>query len=509
MSTNKIENSSTDISSEDNSVFSSAPQQEVREKPPMLLWIGLGSLFVIALLVVFVLPAVVSEYELPLERRIDVEELVPTPVAQQELEVSPFEEAQRSIQRKEAQDVLAELLEIQGELTSKEVESWGQVAFEEALSQASVGDEYYRTQDFLSATQSYTQGRDNLSALRDSIPTVLTQVLIDAETAFNAGDATIAEEKYSIALSLDPLSEPAITGLDRSRVLVQVTSLLEQSEDLIEDGSLESAQETLEQVLELDGQNETAPTRISEVAAMIREREFSQIMSSGYVFLESGDPASAIAEFEKAASMGINQAQARAAIAQTENEIANVEINGLREIIEAAESAEQWQVAVDNYGKVLGIDPNLTFAIDGMDYATKRARLDSLLVAAIDNPERLSEDDVFQQTLDVYYTGRGIDQPGSVLVDQLNKLEAFLENSQIPIEIRLISDNLTDVTLLRIGNLGLFEQHTVSLKPGRYVAVGKRTGFREVREEFVVGFDQTPSLVVVKCDERVVATNRR
>jgi hypothetical protein len=65
---------------------------------------------------------------------------------------------------------------------------------------------------------------------------------------------------------------------------------------------------------------------------------------------------------------------------------------------------------------------------------------------------------------------------------------------------------LTDVTLLRVTSLGMFERHEMALKPGRYVAVGKRTGYREVRQEFVVGFNQTPSLVIVKCDERVVAT---
>ena len=84
----------------------------------------------------------------------------------------------------------------------------------------------------------------------------------------------------------------------------------------------------------------------------------------------------------------------------------------------------------------------------------------------------------------------------------------LLENSQVPIEIALVSDNLTDVTLQRIGNLGNFEQTAVSLKPGRYVAVGRRPGYREVREEFTVGFGLTPSTVLVQCVERVVATNR-
>ena len=149
------------------------------------------------------------------------------------------------------------------------------------------------------------------------------------------------------------------------------------------------------------------------------------------------------------------------------------------------------------------------FAINGRDYAEKRARLDQLLLGALDNPERFSEESVFQQTLDVYYTGRAIENPGSRLVAQLDELQIFLENSQVPIDIQLRSDSLTEVTLLRIGNLGSFEQTAVALKPGRYVAVGKRSGYREVREEFTVGFGLTPSSVLVQCEERIVATNRR
>jgi len=62
---------------------------------------------------------------------------------------------------------------------------------------------------------------------------------------------------------------------------------------------------------------------------------------------------------------------------------------------------------------------------------------------------------------------------------------------------------------LRIGQLGLFEQTSLALKPGNYVAVGRRNGYREVRREFTVGFGKTPEQVIVQCEERVYATNGR
>ena len=86
------------------------------QKPPVWMWIGLGVLTITALLVVFVLPSVVQEYELPLERRVATPVATPAPSEPEGPVVSPFEEAQRALQRKEAQDILAMLLEHQAEL---------------------------------------------------------------------------------------------------------------------------------------------------------------------------------------------------------------------------------------------------------------------------------------------------------------------------------------------------------------------------------------------------------
>jgi tetratricopeptide (TPR) repeat protein len=290
--------------------------------------------------------------------------------------------------------------------------------------------------------------------------------------------------------------------------LDEVLALMEQADDLFGDGELEAARDMYEQIVGLDSYNEAAPQRISEIDVQIRENEFSAIMSEGYALLQAGDPEQAIATFQRAAAMGINQQQAQAAVQQTETQVANAQINGLQQEITAAEASERWQDAVDAYDKVLGIDANLLFAIQGRELANQRATLNQLLVNAIEAPERLSENDVYEENLRYYFIGRDIENPGPVLREQLDELQVLLENSQVPIDIDFISDTFTEVTLLKNGNLGKFEQTSMALKPGNYVAVGRRPGFRDVREEFTVGFGQTPDSVVVQCVERVVATNR-
>jgi len=494
----------------DNSVFLNQAAAVQVEKPAPWIWFGLGGLLLLALLVIFVLPSIVSEYELPLERRVNSIDIpAAETVASTTRAISPFEEAQRALQRKEAQDVLAELLTYQTELDALDVAVWGQQDYATSLEQASIGDEYYRTQDFVLARESYETGRVGLSSLIDSVSSVLEQALIEAEQALIELDSAEALTKYTLALLLDPENQLAQIGEQRALTLDDVSALLKEADDLVEDGELQQALANYREVLDLDSYNEVAAQEIATVSLLITESEFAQIMSSGYVLLQAGEPEQAVAAFQRASRLGIRQDEAQAAISQTENEIANTEINRLSGLVTTAQQNEQWQEAVDQYDNVLAIDSNLLFAINGRDYADKRARLDRLLVEAVDNPERFSEDEVFEETRISYFIGRDIENPGHRLTEQLDELEAFLEYSLVPIDISFRSDNETEVTLLRIEDMGMFEQASLSLKPGRYVATGKRSGYREVREEFTVGFGLTPETVIVQCDEPIVSSSRR
>ena len=494
----------------DNSVFLNQGAAPPAEKTALWVWFGLGFLSLLALLVIFVLPSIVTEYELPLERRVDLVDIpVAENVARVTIAISPFEEAQRALERKGAQDVLADLLAYQAELGALNVVAWGQQDYEASLEQANIGDAYYRAQDFILASESYEAGLEGLRTLIDSTPLVVEQALIEGERALIDLDSPVALAKYTLALLLDPGNELAQIGEQRALTLDDVSTLLRKAIELVEDGELQQALANYREVLDLDSYNEDAAGKVAAVSLLITEEEFAQIMSSGYELLQANEPEQAVAAFLRASRLGIKQDEAQAAINQTENELANTEINRLSGLIDMAEQNEQWQEAVDEYDNALAIDSNLLFAIDGRDYAVKRATLDRLLIEAIGNPERFSENEVFEETRISYFIGRDIVNPGPRLVEQLDELEGFLEYSLVPIDISFRSDNQTQVTLLRIEDLGTFEQTSLSLKPGRYVAIGKRSGYREVREEFTVGFGLTPESVIVQCDEPIVSSRRR
>jgi len=494
--------------SQSNAGNKSAP---ARNGPSPVVWLMMGVLGLLALGVIFVLPGVVEEYELPFTPRAEVvEPILPSSGgAATTVAISPFEEAQRAKQRQEAQTVLASLLERQAGLEELEVTYWAEEGYSAALEFAKLGDESYRTQDFLEATAQYTNADSALGRLQAIVPEVLGTAISQGQQALTDGDAELAKQQFTLALILEPENTGAQTGLRRAGSLDEVNQLLEESEELRMASRLDDALASAQRAVALDGEHQEARALVSNIRAQIADDAFTRVMSEGFTALQAGNSELAIAAFERALAMRPNSSQAQEAITQTKDQLAIEQINIHRSAAGISEGQEQWAAAVSEYDAALLIDPNVVFAIEGKSYAQKRLQLDTLLQNAIDQPERLSDIAVYEQVVQVYYTGRNLGVDGPRLAAQLLELEGLLNRAQVPVEVQLVSDNQTLVTLYQVGELGKFSQQALSLKPGKYVAVGTRPGYQDVREEFEVGFDNRSAPVTVACTEEIVAVNRR
>jgi hypothetical protein len=55
--------------------------------------------------------------------------------------------------------------------------------------------------------------------------------------------------------------------------------------------------------------------------------------------------------------------------------------------------------------------------------------------------------------------------------------------------------------VLRVGSLGRFREKALELRPGSYVVVGTRRGYRDVRRTLVVPPGRSPDPLTIHCDE--------
>jgi tetratricopeptide (TPR) repeat protein len=224
-------------------------------------------------------------------------------------------------------------------------------------------------------------------------------------------------------------------------------------------------------------------------------------MSEGLAALDRGslDEAQAALARAEAARPG---APATADAVKRVDEARKAEaLAALRARAEAAEGREDWKGAAAEYDAALKLDPRLAFALAGRARSLPRARMDETLEGYVRRPERLSAENVAREAERTLRLAEEVDPAGPRLQQQRAALERLLQDARTPVGVPLRSDGVTEVVVLRVGTLGTFREKEVTLRPGSYVVVGKRRGYRDTRKTLVVSPGRRPAPVDVRCDE--------
>jgi hypothetical protein len=166
-----------------------------------------------------------------------------------------------------------------------------------------------------------------------------------------------------------------------------------------------------------------------------------------------------------------------------------------------AEAAEDWSAARNEYEAAQKLDPAVAFAVEGRPRATARSALDERLEGYLKRPDRLTSEAVAHEAEAVLDRAAEVEQPGPRLVRQVAALREALAAAQVEVPVRLVSDGLTDVSVLRVGRLGVFKERTLQLRPGSYVVVGTRKGYRDTRVILEVAAGRAVEPVRVRCEE--------
>jgi tetratricopeptide (TPR) repeat protein len=472
--------------------------RHAQKKTNSLLW----GIFVLLLALVGAVVFILPNYVAPPNPEVDTVAINAAATAAAAPPETPFEEAQRMRQREEAQNTLASLLELQDVLEEKQVQQWATASFDEAIALARQGDEAYATQDFTGANALYKSGLAKLQEIEAGQATTYTSLMEQAAAAYASGDAATAEQTYSQALLLQPDSLEAATGMDRARVLTQVLDFLEKGRDLQADNELEAAREAYQQALALDNSHADSNAALAAVNNAIVERNFAGAMSRGYAALQDGRASEAQDAFNQALAIKPGAAaEVNSALQQAKDKETSAAISVHIERAQQNEANESWADALAAWDQALTVDPNLVSAQEGRRRSEGRNNLDVYLKSIVADPLRLADEGVQTQARQVLNDAAAL--AGAKLQNQVQQVRGFLERINVPATVQLQSDGVTAVTVYRVGELGMFTNHTLSLVPGAYTAVGVRAGYRDVRQEFVVNIDGQAPVVTVSCTEAI------
>jgi eukaryotic-like serine/threonine-protein kinase len=469
---------------------------------PRLVRLSLTALGGVALVVV----AAAAFYWLPAS----VEEKRAAAVVQPAAAPAPEAPARRVLSAEESAalearsgELLAGLLTLTEELRRLNPENWAAEEWAKYQQLSEAGDNAFLAKDFETSATSYAEAKALGEGLVARAATTIAESLAAADAALAAGDPRVAIERYDVVLAIAPTHAAAGAGRARAEKLPEVLSLVQRANVEVARGELQAALATYREALSLDADWPAAHAGVDQVNRMLRDAEYERLLSAGFGLLSSDDFAGARREFEAALELRPGSQEAADGLVQAEeaaklNQIALAEARAL-----AFERRELWHQAIELYRTVLEGDGTLLFAQTGLERAEARAGLDAKLANLIDNPTLLFSDSVLADARALLETAGAETQKGPRLTSQIERLGELVELASKPVPVRLESDQLTSVTVYRVGALGAFAAKDLELRPGTYTVIGSRDGYRDVRHTFTVRPGRTLPPISIVCVEPI------
>ncbi len=399
--------------------------------------------------------------------------------------------------------VLGELLSKMETLEKRAVQRWGGLRFKQAQAVYAEGDAAYLARDYDIASEKYAAAITILDPLLEEVDRVFAATFAEAQAALENADAVEALRLFELAVAISPSHAPAQAGLARARNLETVLSLMDQGLEYENNLELDAARESFARAAELDPAWEPAAAGLQRVLGTINQMEFDARMSEGLAALADADYAGARAAFRMAQKLKPGSTEPADGLLQVDQGLRLDRIAALERKAQREESNEEWETAVETYQSILEIDSNLSFAKEGLGRAQEMAALHAQFDEYIADPDSLSTTATMSRATRLVVDVTRMPDIGPRLEGQRDELSRLLKRAATPLTVQLVSDNATSVSIYKVGRLGTFETRELDLRPGKYVAVGSRPGYRDVRLEFRVAPEIDLQPIVVRCEEAI------
>ena len=416
--------------------------------------------------------------------------------------VAPFEAADLARARAQAEAKLAEFFTLESQLQEElNVTAWGADDLGRIKGRASTGDQLFMAGSYRESLDEYAGAVEDLAALADKGRAQFRSAMENGQAALAELDHQGAVEAFEKALTIMPADAEAALGRDRASSLPEIVELLRQSERAILRGEYADAEDYLAEVRALDPATTGLHERVARVAEARTTQRRRETLSEGFAALERGEHDEAIAAFDRVLKSNPADPDGLAGLQQARQAHLLAEIERLRGEAARHESEDQWNMALAAYDAILDIDPSLRFARDAKARIGAHVALVESMQRFIDDPGLLSDDNEFGQARKLLGEANDNATGGPAFRAQLDDLRGIVARGSTPVPLVIDSDNETEILIQKVGTFGPFLRHELKLRPGRYVIVGSRDGYRDVRDEILLQADTEP--VEIRCTEPI------
>ncbi|MGD2098383.1 MAG: protein kinase [Desulfobacterales bacterium] len=426
-----------------------------------------------------------------------------TVVAPERLPPTTVDPTQLAAEKMEAENKLAEFMQLKQTLEAKGVSKWGAETYQDMSQFANDADRLLIENQYAPAADKYAAAIAKAQELIDQVEPVVKRLITEGQTAIEAGNGPLAEEKFLIALQIDPDNPTARDSLQRAKNTEAVMRLLESGNRHENEGNLAAAHIDYQEAVRLDSASNQARQALARVDRRLRDQKYQQLMSDGLTAIHNKDYQLARTKLRQAKALRPESHEVNDALAQVDQSIRLSRIETYRQQAIVSEQSENWQQALNAYQQVLEVDSTVQFAVQGEMRALTHIRIDKRLNFFLKQPAVLESDRQLENALELMVEIEAMDATGPRLQKQYKELARIVKAAQTPVKIILESDTFTDIAVYKVGKLGRFASRELKLRPGTYTIVGSRNGYQDVRKKIIVKPEQGPMRVTIRCGVKI------
>lgn len=416
--------------------------------------------------------------------------------------VAPFRSLELERASAKARERLGEFVETQLLLEEEmNVALWGAEEMAAVRDRANEADRLFLEERYEESLAEYEGAVADILALVERGNEVFEEALAVGAEALSRRDQAAAEAAFERALAIRANDPRALAGRARAANLPALASHLLEAQRAELKGNHARAIEMLRKARALDPTVPGLDERIARAAAAKAKDDYEAVVSAGFAALDAGDFEAAHAVFDRILADSPEDATALAGRQQTGQAQTRAEIDALHATARQHEDAEAWDDALSAYDDALAIDGALEFAREGRERVRRRVEQMGTMQRFLNDPALLSSKREFDAAQELLQAAAEDRAAGPAFERSVDDFRELLAQAAEPIPLVLLSDNATDVVILRVGALGAFERHELALRPGRYTIVGSQDGCRDVRKEITLSAGMDP--VDIRCRERI------
>lgn len=393
--------------------------------------------------------------------------------------------------------------ELKTEVETEAFAQWNAAARDEILAAREAAVTAFTAGDYSSAISKIENATAQARTEISSRNTAFQSAFKHAENAYGDDDYDAASVNINEALRFQPNDTGALALSNKIGRLPDVLELVQKAVTARIENNLELEADLLRQIISLAPERESIQQRLKAVMSQINEARYARFISNGM---------KAVAERKLGpATKNLNDAKAIFA-GRDEISILSKQVATLKRELEAetfianginASANDDWETAAQLFSRAGKVLPNDKQASDGLQLATTIIDLKTNVDRHLASPKRLSSKNVAGSVKFTLEKAKTFEAFSPSLKTKANELSALLVSYSTPVDITVVSDGLTHVSVRSVGQVGTVARKVIQLKPGTYSFEGKRIGYKSKLIQVDIPPGTTPVTVEVVCDEPI------